>query len=165
MLSSLQFMLAQIDPISPFDDPPAKAPAAPANHPMTLQDFKNGINQWNTGQTDNTVRNGLLTIVGLVIIALLIMHLRQRWRARQTPDSEQRLARELARLVPFPFGSHLLLRWVAHSSGVHLAALLISSHAFTTSVEVWASKPTFAMVRRWGKSRLDRLQPQLFNPS
>ncbi len=163
MLPSLLLTLAQIDPIAPFDDLPAKPPAAPAQRPMTFRDFQNGISDWNNGQTDNTVRNGLLIIVGLVILTLIVLHLRQRWRARQSPDSERRLARELGRLVPFPFAARFFLRWVARSAGVHVATLLLSSEAFSASVEKWAGQPTFVLIRRWGRSRLALLQPRLFN--
>lgn len=153
------FLLANaMPPVAPWDDLTEKP--APARPQINLQE---GFRQWNEGQTDTTMRDGLLALVAIVAAVALIIHLVQRYRARQTPDSEARLGLELAKLVPFPFGTRVLLWWVARTTGRPFATLLISPQAYQQAVTAWADAPTFGPLRRWGRARLQRLEAILFS--
>ncbi len=119
----------------------------------------------NTGQTnDNTFRNGILVLLAVVALIVLVLNWRQRRKTAGPPDNIGRLGRQLGRLVRFPFGSRLVLKWVAHSTQTPFASLLLSSALFDKSVESWVSQPTFAALRHWGKDRLVLLRANLFDP-
>jgi len=102
----------------------------------------------------------LLALIGLVA---LIVHLRQRKTEVVVPDSMAKLGREMARLVRFPFGSRLFLKWVAKSTNTPFASLLLSQKLFDRRIEEWEAMPTFSAVRHWGRSGLDRLRGELFD--
>lgn len=158
--------MATLAEVVPWDDAPASPPpAASQQRPMNFSDLQQGFRQWHEGTTsENTFRNGMLVVVALVAVVALVVHLRQRRRAPKTINSPLRLGMELSRQVPFPFGSRIMLWWVARSTGLPLATLLISAAAFRAGVEQWSAEPTFGLLRRWGRSRLERLQPVLFDP-
>ncbi len=135
----------------------------PEHHAMSFSDvFQTGMSKFNNGQTDNTLRNGLLIMIGLVAIIGLALHLRQRFKHKPELNSPAHLGRELCRVIPFPFGTRVLLWWVARCTHVHLATLLLSAQAFETSVTTWSSHGTFSPLRRWGASRLEKLKQLLF---
>ncbi|MEI8197835.1 MAG: hypothetical protein WCI73_18220, partial [Phycisphaerae bacterium] len=112
--------------------------------------------------SENTFRNGMLVVIGFLLIVVLISHLRQRRAQPKALDSQFRLGWELCRLVPFPVGSRLMLWWVARSTKTPMATLLISAQAFEVAVRQWGQEPTFAPLRQWGRTRLQRLEPILF---
>jgi hypothetical protein len=148
--------LAQAD-----DAPPFPAPASQPRR-MNFGDLQKGFHQFNSGDSDPSVRNGLLLIVGLIILIGIAFHIRSRLKARKTPDSEAKLFRELASVVHIPIFTRLALKWVARSTKVHAAVLLISEQAFIASVAKWQNQPTFTPLRRWAKKRLTTLRPRLF---
>ena len=154
----MQYLLAQLIPY----DGSADTPPPPAQRPMSFSDFQNGMKQWNDGVTDNTFRNGLLVVVAIVVLISLAVHLRQRMTHRPELTSPKRLGWELARVVPFPFGTRLLLYWVACSTRMPMAALLLSAPAFEASVKTWASHGTFAPLRHWGAGQMGKLKAVLF---
>ena len=138
------------------------APPAPVERKMSFGDLQKGFQKFNSGESDPSVRNGLLIMVAAVALIVLLIHFRARIKARKTPDSEGRLFRELARVVRIPFTTRLILKWVARTAKVHAAVLLVSEQAFTTCVTRWEDQPTFSPLRRWAKKRLDHLRPALF---
>lgn len=161
MLNRIATCLAQASP--PWEDAPPVAPKAPVNGGGGI-DLSKGFQQVYGGTvSENTFRNGMLVVVGVVIIVALVMHLRERRKQHKVVDSQFRLGWELCRLVPFPFGSRIMLWWVARSTRTPVATLLISARAFEQSINQWANQPTFALLRQWGRTRLMRLQPILFS--
>ena len=142
----MQSLLAELIPFDGNTDVPAPPPP---QRPMSFSDFQNGMQQWNDGATNNTFRNGLLVVVAAVAVIALAVHLRQRLKYRPEPASPQRLGWELSRAVPFPFGTRLLLYWVACSTRMPMATLLLSEPAFEASVQAWAHHGTFSPLRRW----------------
>lgn len=153
-------LLAQLIPYDGTADAPPKPPEA---RPMSFSDFQSGMQQWNDGATDNTVRNGLLVMVALVVLVALILHVRARLRRRPELASAAHLGRELCRIVPFPFGTRILLWWVAKSTHVHIATLLVSQPVFDHSVAAWQARGTFSPLRSWGAGRLDKLKRILYD--
>jgi len=145
----------------PYDGTPDN-PKGTEEHPMSFADFQHGMKQWKEGKTDDTFRDGLLVMVVMVALLALLLHLRQRRKRQPELNNAARLGRELARRVPFPWGTRLLLWWVARSTRVHLATLLISAQAFETSVAVWSCRSRWGPLRRWGARRLDKLKQVLF---
>ncbi len=145
----------------PYDGSP-DAPRTPAQHEMSFSDFQNGMKQWNDGGTSNTFRNGLIVMVAIVAIVAIILNIRQRLKHRPELNSAAALSRELCRVIPFPLGSRLLLWWVARSTEVPLATLLLSSQAFDNSLSIWCGHSTFHPIRKWGAGRLNKLKPLLF---
>jgi hypothetical protein len=156
-------LLAQTQ-ATPWDDAPTAPPPPPKpSKPMSFSDLQQGFRQYQTGETNDTsFRNGILILMACVALLALFIHLRQRKKNGGPPDSLARLGFELGRLVRFPFGSRMMLYWVARTSKVPFASLLLSSVLFDKSIAAWASTPTFAVARQWGKSRLARLRPLLF---
>jgi hypothetical protein len=65
-------------------------------------------------------------------------------------------------MVHFPLGTRLLLKWVARSTGVPFASLLLSSALFDKAITEWAAHSTFSAMRQWGRGRLRALRPRLF---
>lgn len=155
-------VLAQMQP-PPWEEAPLHGPSAPPPRPLSFKDLQQSIHQYNEGAPDNSLRNGLLIVLAFVALIALILHYRQRRKDNLPPDSEMSLARELAHVVPFPWGTKFLLKWVARSANVPFATLLLSAQAFDQHVETWAAQPTFALVRRWGITRLHRLKTILFD--
>lgn len=156
-------LLAQTPPWG--DDGPPPAPA-PAPHRLSFSDLQQGLHDYDTGKTnDNAFRNGVLVLLAIIAVITLVIHFRQRHKDAGPPDSLRRLSRELSRLVRFPLGTRMLLFWVARSTHTPLASLLLSGGLFDKCLEEWSHRPTFSVARRWGKSRLDRLRPALFEPS
>jgi hypothetical protein len=132
---------------------------------MSFSDLKQGLRDVNNGNVDTSVfRNGILSLLAVLALVVLIMHFRQRHQSDKpnVPNSLGRLGRELGRFVPFPLGSKLILKWVAHSTSTPFPALLLSSDLFDERINQWSSQPTFALARSWGKGRLTRLRPLLF---
>ena len=146
---------------APWDDPP-EAPTTEAAPRMDFSDLQKALHAANTGETDKTFRNGLFIMVGAVALLGLILHLREKHKHAGPPDSKGRLGWELSRLMPFPFGTRMLLWWVARSTATPLAALMISSQLFDHAVAEWERQPTFTLARRWGKVRLEALKTVLF---
>ena len=103
-----------------------------------------------------------MLVVGVIA---LVIHLRQRRQSAEPPDSLRSLGWKRGRLVRFPLGSRLVLWWVARSNKLPLAALLLSSALFDKSVAAWSDQATFSAARRWGRGRLMRLRPLLFEPA
>jgi hypothetical protein len=156
--------LAQTDYMEdPMQPPPAApAPRQPAR-PMNFSDLQGAMRDYSDGKhQDNTFRNGSLIIMGVIAIVALLIHLRQKQKNAEPPDSVGKLGRELGRLVRFPLGTKALLKWVAASRKVPFASLLLSSALFDRCVKEWSCEHTFAVFRAWGKSRLDKLRPVLF---
>ncbi len=148
---------------APWEDAPTPKPVAPSPPRMNFSDLQKGLQQWQDGTLDGRMRNGLLIVAAVVVLAAVIMNIRQKWKTRVTEDSEKRLARELAKVIPFPLGSRTMLRWVARSTHVSLPALLLSSQLFDTTVNAWAEEPTFVVVRKWGYGRLEKLRDVIFD--
>jgi hypothetical protein len=146
----------------PYDGSP-DSPKGPAPHEMSFSDFQNGMKQWNDGGTNNTFRNGLIVMVAIVAIVAIVLHIRQRLKHRPELNSAAALGRELCRVIPFPFGTRLLLWWVARSTRVHVATLLLSAQAFDNSLALWAGRHTFHPIRKWGADQLNKLKPILFS--
>lgn len=160
MLWKLGTILAQY---SPYDEPPVAAPAPAPRRPMSFSDLQQGFRSYQSGETsDPAFRNGILILIACVAVLALVIHLRQRTKNAGPPDSLGRLGLELGRLVRFPFGSRVMLWWVARSVRVPFASLLLSSALFDRSVSAWAAAPTFGVVRQWGRGRLERLRGVLF---
>jgi hypothetical protein len=151
-------VLAQV---APWEDPPAASPEAPGPK-MGFGDLQKALHAVNTGQTDQSFRNGAIVIIGVVVLLAVFLHNRQRRKTAGPPDSLSALARELSHHVAYPFGTRMLLWWVARGAGTPMATLLISSALFERAVGEWAAAPTFGLVRRWGKGRLERLKAVLF---
>jgi hypothetical protein len=146
-----------------WDETAANAPATQPRRPLSFSDLKQGLRDYSTGATnDNTLRNGLLIMIAVVGVIALTLHYLQRRRKAGPKDSLTALAWELGRKVRFPFGSRLILWWVARAAGVPLASLLLSVGLFDRSVGDWAAQPTFGLLRKWGRGRLERLKPILF---
>jgi hypothetical protein len=149
---------------SPYDEPPAPQPAPPPRRAMSFSDLQQGLRSYQSGETDDTAfRNGILILIACVAVLALIVHLRQRTKNAGPPDSLGRLGLELGRLVRFPFGSRVMLWWVARATQVPFASLLLSSSLFDKCISAWAAMPTFVVVRQWGRARLERLRPILFD--
>jgi len=131
---------------------------------MSFSDLQQGLRDVHSGKVDDSAfRNGLLALLAALALFVLIIHLRQRHKTPAPPHSLGRLGRHLGRLVPFPLGTRLLLKWVARSTATPYPALLLSSALFDTCVAQWSRQPTFAIARNWGHHRLQRLRPVLFD--
>jgi hypothetical protein len=161
--AALMRILGQADP---FDDPnassPPPTPAIPT-HSFSFSDLQQGLRTANHGDPhDRTAQITLMCMVATVAVIALVLHLRQRRKEAAPLNSSLRLAWELARQVRFPWGSRLVLLWVARSAKMPLASLLISGHAFDAALEVWFHRPTFGPLRKWGMTRLAQLRPVLF---
>jgi hypothetical protein len=145
-----------------YDDAP---PPPPPQRPMSFSDLQQGLRDVHTGKVDDsTFRNGILVLLAVLGLIVLIMHFRQRRQEpAEPPDNLRRLGRELGGVIPFPLGSKIVLKWVALSTATPYPALLLSSDLFDACVEKWAAGPSFAVVRNWGRSRLQRLRPVLFD--
>jgi hypothetical protein len=168
MPQDLPIYLAQAEPFDEAsfgdsgDAPPPAPPARPAK-PMTFSDLQGAMHDYSTGKNvDNTFRNGSLVILAVIGVVVMAIHLRQKYKNAAPPESVGKLGRELARLVRFPLGTRMLLWWVAVSSKVPFASLLLSSTLFDRCVRDWSRGHTFALLRGWGKSRLEKLKPVLF---
>jgi hypothetical protein len=153
-----------------FDDPSegAPAPAAPAApvHRLSFSDLQKRLDVSNHGDpNDRPFQLALLAMVGVIVVIALILQLRQRRKDAGPLNSPYRLGRELSRKVPFPFGTRLLLAWVARTAGVPMATLLLSTRAFDNALETWSKDATFGLVRQWGHARLKLLKPILFDPA
>ena len=150
-----------------FDDPdtPAPPPPPPASHRLSFSGFQKGLQDTNVGTAhDRHFELILLGMVAIIACIALILHLRQRQKAAGPLDSVSRLARELSRDIRFPFASRFFLGWVARSSGLPIAALLLSARTFDKAVDAWSDQHTFSLLRRWGHARLQLLKPNLFEP-
>lgn len=162
-LFKMATLLAQYHP---WDEPPAPEPAPKPRRSMSFSDLQQGLRSYQSGESnDNAFRNGILLLMAAVALLALVIHLRQRNKAAGPPDSLGRLGLELGRLVPFPFGSRLVLWWVARTCGVPFASLLLSAALFDRSVAAWAAVPTFGVARHWGLGRLQALRAVLFSPA
>jgi hypothetical protein len=159
MPHSPPLILAQLNP---YDAAPP--PAAPPPQRMSFSDLQRGLRDVHNGKVDDSAfRNGILVLLVLLALVVLIIHFRQRQQTpAPPPDNLGKLGRELGRLVRFPLGSRLALKWVAFSTATPFAALLLSSELFDKCVGQWACDPTFAVARTWGRTRLQRLRPVLF---
>ena len=155
--------LAQMDVMDDPTQPIVRQTQRQPERPMTFSDLQGAMKDYSEGKhQDNTFRNGSLIILGVIAIVALLIHLRQKQKNAEPPDSVGKLGRELARLVRFPLGTKALLKWVAASSKVPFASLLLSSALFDRCVKEWSHGHTFALVRAWGKGRLEKLRPVLF---
>jgi hypothetical protein len=140
---------------------PQPANPRPASQ-MRFSDLQKGFRSHLNGETPDY--SYLLWAIALAVILFgALLHLRQRRKTGGPPSSPAALFREIAREVPFPFGTRILLHWVARSAQVPAATLLISDKAFQKSVHEWSQQPTFTLVRQWGAARLSRLQKLLFH--
>lgn len=147
----------------PWEEAPPPPPATQTHRSITFSDFKQSLRDYNTGKiNDSEFRNGVLSLLAVAALVVLVIHLRQRHRHAGPPDNMRKLGRELGRLVRFPLGTRLLLNWVASSTKTPFAALLLSAELFDKCVNQWAKTATFSVARRWGKGRLARLRPVLF---
>ena len=147
----------------PWDDA-AEAPSAPqtaSSRRMSFSDLQQGLRNYSSS-TDNSFRNGILILMAVIAAIVLAIHLYQRRKNVGTVDSLGRLGWELGGLVRFPFGSRLMLWWVARSTDVPFASLLLSSALFDQCVSQWAARPTMTVARHWGRTRLASLRPGLF---
>ncbi len=149
--------------VSSYDEPPVPREPAPPR-PMTISDFKQGLRDVHSGKVDDSAfRNGILIMLGALALVVLVIHLRRRHKNAAPPDNLGKLGRELGRKVPFPLGTKLLLQWVARATQTPYPALLLSAALFDKSVAQWAGDPSFAAARTWGRGRLLRLRPVLFD--
>ena len=147
----------------PWEDAPPPPPATQAHRPITFSDFKQSLRDYNSGKiNDAEFRNGVLSLLAVAALVLFIIHLRQQRKQAAPPDNLRKLGRELARLVRFPLGTRLLLKCVARATKTPFASLLLSAELFDKCVNQWAQTATFSVARRWGKGRLARLRPVLF---
>ena len=162
--SGPQFLpLAQLDMMEDPTQPIARPTQRQPERPMSFSDLQGAMHDYGTGKNrDNTFRNGSLIILGVIAVVVLLIHLRQKQKNAEPPDSVGKLGRELGRLVRFPIGTKALLKWVAASSKVPFASLLMSSALFDRCVKEWSRGHTFGIVRAWGKGRLEKLRPVLF---
>jgi hypothetical protein len=158
----LRFLPLTLAQFSPYDEEPPPPP--PPRPRMSFSDLQQSLHDVQQGQVDNsTFRNGILVMLVLLALVVLIIHFRQREQTPSAPaDNLRKLGRELDRVVPFPLGSGLVLRWVALSTATPYAALLLSSKLFDACVARWERLPTFSVIRSWGRARLQRLRPILF---
>jgi hypothetical protein len=149
----------------PWDSGAApQAPPRPARHQMSFSDLQQSLRDVNSGKGgDNSFRNNVLVLLALVGMIVLIVHLYRRHKRAAPPDNIHRLGRELGRLVRFPPGTRLLLKWVARSTRTPFASLLLSAPLFDRCIQDWARQPTFSVARQWGRGRLERLRPVLFD--
>jgi len=155
-LASLTTVLAQVDD--------ADAPAGPPPHHMSFSDLQKGLQVSNNGDPhDRPFQMILLVLIAVIAVIALILHLRQRKKTAGPANSTSRLARELARKIPFPFGTRLLLGWVARTCNIPMATLMLSARTFDHAVETWSAHHTFALIRHWGRGRLALLRPILFD--
>jgi hypothetical protein len=135
----------------------------PAKHQLSFSDLQKSLHDYHTGKSnDNGFRNGVLIFLAVAAVFLLIVHFRQRRKEAGPPDSMGRLGREIGRLVRFPVGSRVALKWVARSTGTPFASLLLSATLFDKCVREWSHQPTFSVARQWGRARLECLRPELF---
>jgi hypothetical protein len=132
--------------------------------PMNFSDLQNGFRQWNDNGSPETAlfRNGILVVVAIVALIALLVHWRQKRSKPIEPDSDLALGLELRRHIPCGFSGHVMLWWMARSSGIPLGSVLICRAAFDKALETWSGVPTFAILRRWGRSQMERLRPELF---
>ncbi len=159
----VRFTILPLAQASPWDEPAAPPPPPkPTAHPMSFSDLQEGMRAYNAGETDNSMRNGLLIMIAAVAVLALLLHLRQRHKSAGPPDSISHLGWELSRQLRFPMGTKLLLWWVARSSRTPIASLMLSSALFDKAVAAWAAQPTFGVARQWGRGRLNLLRPALF---
>ena len=143
------------------ETPPPPPPAQP--HRMSFSDLRQSMHDYNTGKVnDNGYRNGALGLAAVIALIFLIIHWRQQRKNALPPDSIHRLGRELSRLIRFPVGTRLLLKWVAHSTCTPFASLLLSAGLFDKCITQWAQHSTFSVARHWGRGRLEKLRPILF---
>jgi hypothetical protein len=134
-----------------------------AQNRISFSDLQKGMRDQLSGNTNDSHSSYILWgIVGAIVLFGVILHLRQRKKTGGPPSSPTALYREISREIPFPFGTRLLLQWVARTAQVPAATLLISEHAFQQSVHAWSQHHTFALVRQWGTPRLNRLHTLLF---
>ena len=158
-----RFLPLPLAQYSSFDDPPPAPPPAPPR-PMSFSDLQQGLRDVHSGKVDDRAfRNGILALLAVLALFVLIIHLRQRHKTPAPPNNMARLGRHLGRLVPFPLATPFLLQWVARSTATPYPALLLSSELFDQCVAQWARRPTFAIARNWGRRRLQRLRPILFD--
>ncbi len=156
-----QTFLAQIMPMN--DERETPPPPPPAHHPLSFTDLQQGLRSANQGNPhDRSTQTALIGMVAVVVLIGVILHLRQRHKQAGAPNSTKRLAWELSRRITFPFGSRILLVWVARTAKVPMATLLVSARAFDAAIVTWAGRPLFGPLRRWGQGRLMQLKPVLF---
>lgn len=149
---------------TPWDDPPTDpTPPPPPKHPISFSDLQQSLHDYNTGKGDNGFRNGILIILVLIALFALVLHFRQRHKNAGPPDSIHKLGRELGKPVRFPVASRVVLKWVARSTQTPFAALMLSAALFDKCVNDWSNQPTFSVARHWGRTRLERLRPVLFD--
>ncbi len=160
MNESTAKLIQKFAELPPWEDPPEPVKTPPKS-PLSFSDLQEGLRSANNGD-DSSLRNGLLIIMGLIIILAIVLHYRQRRKTAGPPDSTGKLGWELSRLIKFPFGTRMLLWWVARTTQTPFAALLISRSLFDNCVQQWSLQPTFSLARRWGKARLESLKPVLF---
>lgn len=147
------------------DDAPPPSSGA-GHHAMSFSDLQQGLRtQLDGDHNESHYRNLLLAIMVVVVLVAILLHLRQRRKTGGPPNRPFALARELSRAVSFPFGSRLLLWWVARAGKTPLAALLLSEELFEKNVSDWGRQPTFGLIRQWGSGRLARLRCVLFEAS
>jgi hypothetical protein len=148
---------------SSWDEAPPPPPEPQARRPMSFSDLQQSIRDYNAGHTSDTAfRNGMLSLLAVIAFVFLVVHLYRRHKHAAPPDNLHRLGRELGRLVPFPLGARLLLKWVARATNTPVASLLLSAGLFDKCVRQWAQMPTFSMARHWGRGQLDKLRLVLF---
>ena len=124
MLQNCSVLLSQIVEWDDTAVPPPPPP--PPARPMNFSDLQQGFQQWNTNATgESAFRNGILVVMGILLMVALVVYLRRRVRVRKTLNSQLRLGWELSRLVPFPFGSRIVLWWVSRTTKTHFVTLLI----------------------------------------
>ncbi len=138
------------------------APTKPVPTRISFSDLQEGMRAYQSGDTDQTFRNCAVVMLVVVALFVIVMHFRNKRQNAGPLDSQGKLGRELSRIIPFPMGARLALWWVARSTKTPFATLLISMELFDRNVTAWASGATFALARRWGKGRLERLRPLLF---
>ena len=97
------------------------------------------------------------TLSILVILAFGVLL----WSAASFEGHRPPLARPMLLDDYFILGL-MLLWWVARSTEMPVATLLISSALFERSVEDWGRVPTLTLARRLGRGRLERLRGVLF---
>jgi hypothetical protein len=141
-----------------------KAAPAPKSNPLNFSDLQQGMRNWRTEEPNNAMRNWLLIGVASLALLVLAVQIHQRWQNRRKGlvDSEWALYRELTRGIALPWGSTLVLWWLARCGGVTMSALLLSPSLYRNTRAKWSHIPTFSLVRRLALSRVEGVERLLF---
>src|SRR6476659_6039934 len=88
-----------------------------AQNQISFSDLQKSMRDQLNGNTNDTHYSYILwgIVAGIVLLGV-VLHLRQRRKTGGPPNNPRALFREISREVPFPFGTRLLLQWVARTA-------------------------------------------------